>query len=261
MKRSSVAAAFLAVVPMLLPLTSRATDYSEAVNGNLSSNHLAPTVVTVTPGMNSISGGLNTSYDYATFTVPKGYAMTSLTLGSFTTGGSGAASFFAIAPGTSSPIVPFGNTAVGLLGWLMFNSQSIGPNLLPYIGQSGSGATDFTGPLPAGAYTFWIQDFSDTITYKFSFYLEPAAPPIIKINKDQKLNNRKVTLTGTASGTGAKVTYRVGTKGAFKQAKGAGLSPWTINASGLKLGKNIITIHATSQFGTSSTRVAVTVKK
>ena len=69
----------------------------------------------------------------------------------------------------------------------------------------------------------------------------------------------KVKLKGSVGGNVSKVTYRVGSKGKFKPAKGT--TNWTITASHLKTGKNIVTIQAKGLFGTSSTKVTVTVDK
>ena len=95
---------------LLFPGSGRAATYNESVNGQLSSNYMAPTVFAVTPGKNTIAGnigGMAAIYDYVTFTVPAGYFLSSLTLDSFTTNGNGAGvSFFAIAPGIQFPDRP-----------------------------------------------------------------------------------------------------------------------------------------------------------
>ena len=251
----------LAAVLLALPLPARSATYDEMINGNLSSNHSAPTPFAVTPGVNTIRGGIASSWDFVTFTIPAGYFMTSLRLDSFANGGGSGISFFAIAPGTSSPIVPVGNDAVGLLGWILFNANTTGRDLLLDIGLTGSGAPGFRPPLPAGSYTFWVQDYSETISYQFSFNLELRSVPVIKLSgkKDVTVSKTSVKLAGKVSGNVSEVSYRVGRKGAFKLAKGT--SAWSLVAKQLKPGKNLVTVKATGVFGTTSTKVMVTVRK
>jgi len=243
-----------------------AATWDEGANGTvnpLSNNYMAPTPFTFTTGSNTIKGRVTANQDYITFTVPAGSVISSLTLDSYTTSGTAAnVSFFAIAPGSSSPIAPPGATAAGLLGWILFNASNIGSNILPTIGTAGSGATGFTPPLPPGTYTFWIQDTAQTVDYQISFNITatPAAP-VVKVTGKAKITTTKtkVKLKGTVAGSVTKVEYRVGAKGAFKPATGT--TSWTINASKLKPGKNVVTIQVTGVGGTVSTKVTVTVKK
>ena len=63
----------------------------------------------------------------------------------------------------------------GLLGWTHFQQALAGTKLLPAIGK-GPGATGFSGSLPAGSYTFWLQDNCET-DLAFDFNFEVSAVP------------------------------------------------------------------------------------
>src|SRR5436190_23089008 len=64
---------------------AKATIYDEAVSGDLSNNQAAPTALTLTPGLNSVSGtvagfpefGGTDPQDWVSFTIPTGVVMTS----------------------------------------------------------------------------------------------------------------------------------------------------------------------------------------
>lgn len=65
-------------------------------------------------------------------------------------------------------------TAAGLLGWDHYGTEDIGVNILPLMGTSDMGSTGFTGPLPAGTYSFWVQEASvGTVNYGFEFTVAP----------------------------------------------------------------------------------------
>jgi hypothetical protein len=58
----------------------------------------------------------------------------------------------------------------------------VNTNLLPPMGTAGNGATGFSGPLPAGTYTFRVQDNDggNSVNYQFNLVLSPtAAAPAI----------------------------------------------------------------------------------
>ncbi len=156
-------------------------DYSEAVNGSFSSVNTAPTNVPVTSGSNKITGNTGQDSastnidDYFMITVPAGQKLTSITLTSASSSlGSSDLAFFGVASGTS--ISSSDDTAAGMLGWVHFGASLVGTNLLPSMATSGFGATDFTPPLPAGTYSFRVQD-NDTnadMSYQFNLVLTPA---------------------------------------------------------------------------------------
>src|SRR5437763_14587890 len=76
---SATVCALLAAAPAI------ATIYDEAISGDLSNDPLAPTALTLTPGLNSVSGtvagfpefGGTDPQDWVSFTIPTGFVMTS----------------------------------------------------------------------------------------------------------------------------------------------------------------------------------------
>ena len=86
-------------------------------------------------------------------------------------------SFIAVQEGTvfTEPTNPADIDVANLLGYALFGDATVGGDNLQLIG-AGEGAQGFTGPLPAGDYTFWIQETADVITaYSWHFVTVPAA--------------------------------------------------------------------------------------
>jgi hypothetical protein len=155
--------------------------WDESVNGTFSSNRLSPTSVAVSLGSNQILGtnGANAVggvRDYVTFTVPTGDLLRSITM---LTTNVGAIGFIGIEAGNQLTLLPTVSDATGLLGWLHYTAANEGADILPLMGTAGMNATDFVPPLPAGAYTLWIQDSSPTGTgiYSYGFDLGIQAAP------------------------------------------------------------------------------------
>lgn len=159
--------------------------YNESVSGDLSNSGLAPTVLTVSPGSNELFGttGKNSAgvvdRDYFSLAVPNGSELSSLVLmpGTQTLGPLGA-SFIGIEAGPQVTVSTSATDATGLLGWVHYDTGDIGMDILPLIGSSGLGATDFTPPLPAGTYSFWVQEASvGSVNYGFDFVITPTPEP------------------------------------------------------------------------------------
>jgi hypothetical protein len=159
--------------------------YSESVSGDLSNSGLAPTVLTVSPGSNELSGttGKNTAgvvdRDYFSFTVPAASVLSSLVLmpGTQTLGPLGA-SFIGIEAGPQVTVSTSATDATGLLGWVHYDTADIGTDVLPLMGTSGLGATGFAPPLPPGTYSFWVQEASvGSVNYGFDFVITPTPEP------------------------------------------------------------------------------------
>jgi hypothetical protein len=163
------------------------TVWNEAVNGDLSNNPLAPTVVSFAPGSNDIIGEAGNAIgaapgfdqDFLTFTVPTGYSLASLMAVSVDLlSPTDKLAFVGLQSGSQITVnvdPPYTNAA-GLLGWLHVAPSNDGMNILPAMGIAGDGATGFTGPLSAGSYSVWIQDTSP-FDYDFSFDIVPAPEP------------------------------------------------------------------------------------
>jgi hypothetical protein len=157
------------------------TIYNESVSGDLSNNGLAPTVLNVSMGDNDVLGSTGKSAagvidrDYFTFTVPQGLELTAITVlpGTQTLGPDGE-SFIGVESGPEVTVSTAATTAAGLLGWDHYGTDDIGVNILPLMGTSGLGSTGFTGPLPPGTYSFWVQEASvGSVNYGFDFAITP----------------------------------------------------------------------------------------
>jgi hypothetical protein len=149
-----------------------ATVWNESAQGDLSNDRLNPTAVTFTSGSNQMIGtagnaGAGVDRDYFKITVGPGQELSSITPLVGTTV-SGSVSFIGVQPGPQLTVDPSGAGAQNLLGWTHYGPGDINQDILPAIWTG--------GPLPAGTYSFWIQDTAGPVTYAFDFKITPAPP-------------------------------------------------------------------------------------
>jgi len=161
-----------------------ATAWNEAVSGDLSNIGTTPTVVTFGSGSNVVNGVTGrdgagvVDRDYFTFTIAPGWQLDTLTLlpGSTFIGGA-AASFIAMQVGPVMTVDPESGSATGLLGWWLYNENDIGFDILQLMGSS-PGAVGYSGPLPAGSYTVWVQETATgDAAYNFDFAVTQVPEP------------------------------------------------------------------------------------
>ena len=161
-----------------------ATAWDETVSGDLANLGAAPTAVTFGLGSNVIRGTTGrdaagvVDRDYFTFTVAAGWQLETLTLlpGSTFIGGA-AASFIGMQVGPVMTVDPTSGSATGLLGWWLYNENDIGNDILQQMGSS-FGAVGYTGALPAGAYTVWVQETGTGVAaYGFDFAVTQVPEP------------------------------------------------------------------------------------
>ncbi len=156
--------------------------YDEAVWGDLSNSGLAPTTIAINPGWNEVHGttgrtGAVVDRDYFTFTVPANYVVSSFDELAGTQIG-GAVSFIGLEWGPQLTLPTNTTTAAGLLGWTHYAATSTNIDLLPFLAVPSDGSTGFTGPLGAGTYSVWIQDFNPApINYGFAVQLSGVPEP------------------------------------------------------------------------------------
>ena len=139
------------------------TAWDESVSGDFSNTGLSPTVVTLTEGANLVRGVTGRSggvvdRDYFRFTIADGWQLDTLNVlpGTRFVNESDFA-FIGVQAGNQVTVNPTGGSATGLLGWVHYSVNDIGTDILGLMGI-GFGAAGFTTPLPAGAYSFWIQN-------------------------------------------------------------------------------------------------------
>jgi hypothetical protein len=167
---------------VLVSSLATAATYNEAVNGDLSGDASAPTVLHLDPGANPVSAtSVAGDIEYFTFTVPIGFKLTAINLTSYANGN---LSFIAVQRGTVFTELPSNPNVANLLGWTHFGSGNgtIGTDILDNMG-AGSGAQGFVPPLGPGNYVFWAQEASGTpVSYTLSFQLTgfpaPATTPV-----------------------------------------------------------------------------------
>jgi hypothetical protein len=185
---SATICALLAAAPAI------ATIYDEAISGDLSNDPLAPTALTLTPGLNSVSGtvagfpefGGTDPQDWVSFTIPTGFVMTSYVNSKYVsvddqgfTGFQVGSTFTGdqFAAGSYAGYAHFGTEATNPDGNPVASS-TVGVNLLPLMANPNfaPGATGFTPPLGAGTYTFLIQQ-GDPNTTGYQFDMNVRAVP------------------------------------------------------------------------------------
>jgi hypothetical protein len=148
-----------------------ATVWDEGVNGDLSSDRLAPTALSLSLGTNRIIGSVTSGErDYFRFTVPVGAAFSQLNLAAYGTANLG---FLAIQTGTQITVDPAAPSAAPLLGYVHTSLGLVGSDILDDMG-TGAGAIQFTPPLGPGDYSFWMQQTSAVLTsYTFDVLIVP----------------------------------------------------------------------------------------
>jgi hypothetical protein len=175
-RSARIALALLGCACTLTPQAFAAVSYDEAVSGDLSNSGLSPTVVSVSQGQTQVFGSTGrqsgvVDRDYFSFTIPAGQQLTSIVVLPGTTAAN--LSFLGMESGSQVTLPSNAASAAGLLGWTHYSPAS--GNVLPDMGVPAAGSAGFTPPLPAGTYSFWVQELSTgTYNYGFDFGLEPV---------------------------------------------------------------------------------------
>jgi hypothetical protein len=183
-----LAAAAAAALVLATAPAHAATVWDEAVNGDLSNNYLAPSFAQLTAGSNVFGGSTGRAVaggpvdtDYLHVNVPAGHVLNAMILldGS---AGIGGGAFLGLGAGATFPVPPSTGSAAGMLGWTIFAADNIGTDMLAAMATPSVGSSGFTIPLPAGDYTFWVQETSvGTATYRFELDVAvvPEAPTVL----------------------------------------------------------------------------------
>lgn len=166
--------------------TTKALNWDETLDGDLSGDGNTPTFILFTDGSNLIDGTMGSlggigplDADVWTFTIAAGYYLTGISLLGYSAPTSGHDSFMALDDATSinmsdpslhlsnglwtEELDGFGNTYTDLMAIL-----DAGPMF---------GGTGFNGPIGPGDYTFWIQEGSEQIQYTLNFVVTPVPEP------------------------------------------------------------------------------------
>lgn len=157
--------------------------FNEPISGDLSDDRFSATRLTLGAESNTITGTFGRSpvlgvpdLDYVTLTIPAGWELDRVVVLVSDVGG--AFSFIGVQAGGIITNPYTSPDPSPLLGWAHYGTASQGLDILPEIG-GGAGAIGFSGPLPAGEYTFWIMelDWSFVHAYSFDFHLSPVPSP------------------------------------------------------------------------------------
>ncbi|MBL8086934.1 MAG: hypothetical protein JNM85_02545 [Chthonomonas sp.] len=153
--------------------------WKESVNGDLSNNRLSPTALTLAGGVNVIQATTsNGDREYFSLKVPVGCQLDKLILSDYVSNDMRA--FIGFQKGTTMTVDPNAPDPSALLGYAHFGpgGVSVGNDLLPAM-ATGFGAIGFTTPLPAGDYTYWVNQLGASTNWEMQWHVsavpEPAA--------------------------------------------------------------------------------------
>jgi hypothetical protein len=173
-----------ALVATLAAGPALAAGWNEAVNGDLSNDGLVPSAVTLAVGLSTVSGSTGRAVasgpvdrDYFSIVVPAGHVLDSMILldGVSVIGGG---SFLGLAAGPQVTVPPTASTAAGLLGWTVYSDGNVGSDMLAAMSVAALGSSGFDVPLPAGTYSFWVQETGVGVAaYSFAFNIS-AVPEV-----------------------------------------------------------------------------------
>lgn len=135
--------------------TLQSFDYNENLSGDLANTNSTPTVLAFVGGQNTITAIQSSSdVDYFTFTVPAGYELSQIVVDDYISNDD--AGFIGIVNGSIFPTDAANTNASDLLGGMVYGINNRGNNILSDIGAL-TGAQGFTGALPAGSYSVWLN--------------------------------------------------------------------------------------------------------
>ncbi|MEM7465501.1 MAG: hypothetical protein AAF387_01310 [Pseudomonadota bacterium] len=153
------------------------TVWDENLNGDLSTDPLTPTEISLSNGANGISGSVQATgdtRDFFTFTLLSGQQLIGIDLVNYTdlnTSGPGNRGFHAIIDGPTS-FIPSGGTAGNFLGGDHLEAGD--GDLLAALAAAPLAGTGFAAPLGPGTYTYLVQQTGPQLTgYELNFQVVP----------------------------------------------------------------------------------------
>ena len=152
-------------VCVITAAASAAFVYDESVDGALSNDGMQPTVLTPGPGNNYVFGsvdglGIDQS-DFFTFGVPAGWTLAHVCVYAYSMPDDD--SFLGI---EDANVYVTGQQNPNYFGYTFFGQEDIGVDILPELGASNG---NFTPPLGAGDYAFWINEGTAEREYALTF--------------------------------------------------------------------------------------------
>lgn len=161
---------FIVFITQFLVLSLTALDYNEAVDGELSDDRLAPTVINLDNGSNFVTAtSVAGDKDFYTITIPEGGSLDALVLTAYE---SGNVSFIGFQEGSTFSENP---TAADLLGYSLLGLPL--EDKLPEMQSNGEIGFDI--PLGPGTYTFCSQETNATIPSTYTLDFQVTAPDAV----------------------------------------------------------------------------------
>ena len=156
----------------------------EVSDGDLSNDPANPTPFILGPGINILgvstanSNASDGDIDYAVVTVGPCDTLDQLSVGDFTSEMSDMTAFVALQSGATFTVTSdTASTRLDeLLGYSHYGSANIAEDILPAI-SAGPGAIGFTAPLPAGQYSFWLNQTGPESTSSLLFHVSRVIEP------------------------------------------------------------------------------------
>jgi hypothetical protein len=201
---------FMSAIAALPYLSRGSVLWNQSVNGSLSTSQSAPTPLTASLGINSVIGtvgqtaGVGNKENWLALTIPAGLELSSDVLESYVstdaqgfTGFQDGSSFVGNPETTPSAYVGYTHFGTGATNGANPPTNLIGVDLLPLMANPADavGAQGFTPPLPAGTYTFFIQQLGATTNYQFDYGVsavpEPTSIGLIGIGAAGLLKRRR----------------------------------------------------------------------
>lgn len=152
--------------------------YDESISGDLSSDNLNPTSISLSAGDNIISGNVIAApgdRDFWTVTIANDQSLDAIILDQFVT--TEDRSFFAVEQG---PQITAINSAATYLGSALVGAgagASQGDDILDDLGGAIFGGSGFIGALGPGTYTFWFQETAAEVDYSLNFQVSQVPVP------------------------------------------------------------------------------------
>ncbi len=177
-----IRSAFVLAMLVAVPFASADVLYDEGVSGDISGDRFNPTQGGVLAlGSNTLSASVvDGDRDFLTFTVGAGMELAAVNVTTFDSV-LGNRAFMGIQTGNVFTLDPDVPNPAALLGYVLFGSGQVGTDILPAMGSAG-GAMGFTGFLPAGDYTLWMQETSqDMDTFTLDFVTVPAPSALLLV--------------------------------------------------------------------------------
>ena len=174
-RQRRLAAVLIALLPFLAVGPAAAAGYDEALDGDISGDRFAPTVIPLAPGENLVRGFFGRSpvpdvadLDYFILNVPAGYELHNIVLADLNPGG--ANSFLGLGAGAQFPLAPNVPDPSPLLTWAHVYTAQVGLDLMPAVLHLGA-------PLPAGSYTFWSNETDTSALWSYAYQFNIVAVP------------------------------------------------------------------------------------